>query len=155
MNKTILIVIIVAIAVLGGYFLLKGGYQTPTSSPTPASGVTPGTVDETTVTPEGTSAPEEVPISAVREVLVIGTEFAFSPSTITVQAGEQVKINFQNGGSAPHNLVIEDLGVKTRTIGGGQTDTIEFTAPVSGTYTIFCSIPGHKAAGMEGSLLVE
>jgi nitrite reductase (NO-forming) len=66
-----------------------------------------------------------------------------------------VKIIFKNEGKAPHNLVIQGLGIGTRTIGVGQTDTIEFTAPSSGTYTFYCSVPGHRAAGMEGRLEVK
>ena len=91
----------------------------------------------------------------VKEIMVVGTEFAFSPSTISVKAGDLVKITFQNNGNAPHNLVIEGLGISTKTINFGQTDTVQFTALNSGTYTIFCSIPGHRAAGMMGSLMVE
>lgn len=153
MNKTILIIIVILVVVVGGYFLLKGGYQ----APTPALGVAPGTVEEKAGLPEGTSVPEEElsPTSGVKEVTVIGTEYSFSPSSISVQVGDQVKITFKNIGRAPHNFVIEGLGINTKTIGAGQIDIVEFTAPVSGTYTIFCSVPGHRAAGMKGSLKVE
>lgn len=98
---------------------------------------------------------EEGAAETIKEITIIGTEFSFSPSSITVKAGEKVKITFQNKGSASHNLVIEGLGVSAKTIGSGKEDIIEFTAPASGTYAIFCSIPGHKAAGMEGSLIIE
>lgn len=147
MNKTILIIVIVLILGIGGYFLLRGGYQAPTQSPTPAPGITPGEVEEMIVSPEGESE--------LKEITIVGTEYAFSPSTITVKAGQQVKINFQNEGAINHNLVIEGLGVSARVIGGGRTDTIEFIASASGSYTIFCSVPGHRAAGMVGSLKVE
>ncbi len=91
----------------------------------------------------------------VKEITVVGTEFAFSPSAISVQAGEKVELIFKNEGRASHNLVIEGLEVSTKTIGGGQTDTVEFTAPASGTFTFFCSIPGHRASGMGGDLKIE
>lgn len=140
MNKIILIIVVVAILGAGGYFLLRGGYQAPA----------PGSI-----TP-GITAPEETPEAiAPKEVTVVGTEFAFSPANLTVAAGEKVKLTFKNDGGAPHNLVIEGLGVSTETISGGKSDTIEFTAPASGTYPIFCSVPGHRASGMEGSLIVE
>lgn len=138
-----LIGLILVLAVLGGYFLLKGGYRTPAST-------TPEVTPKTTAPKE---ASEEV--TAVKEVTVSGTEFSFSPAVITVKNGERVKVAFQNKGNTGHNFGVLGLGVSTKTIGPGQTDTIEFTAPASGTYTFICSVPGHREAGMEGSLQVE
>jgi azurin len=42
----------------------------------------------------------------------------------------------------------------TKLVGGGESDTIEFTAPKKGTYTYICSFPGHYAL-MKGSFIVE
>ena len=142
MNKTIIIIIVVLVLGIGGYFLFRGGYQAPTQALTPAPEATPGTVEEKTV-------------SEAKEFTVLGNEYSFSPSSISVKAGDQVKIVFQNTGRAPHNLIIEDLGIGTKTIGGGKTDIIEFVASNTGTYTFFCSVGAHRAAGMVGSLEVE
>jgi plastocyanin len=137
MNKTLWIIVAILLVVFVGYFLMRG-YRAPTSTPTaPKEEVTP------------------TPGAPVKEITVVGTEFSFNPSSITLSAGERVKIIFKNEGKAPHNLVIQGLGIGTRTIGGGQTDTIEFTAPSSGTYTFYCSVPGHRSAGMEGKLEVK
>ena len=132
-SKTIGIIIVVLVAIVGGYILLKGSYQSPA------------------VTSEKTQAPA----SGITEISVVGTEYGFSPVSISVKAGEQVKITFRNNGKALHNLTLEELGIGTKTIGGGKTDVVEFTVPSSGTYTFFCSVSGHRAAGMEGSLKVE
>lgn len=102
-----------------------------------------------------TPLPAVTPTGQVKEFSVSGTEYSFSPSSITVNAGDQVRITFKNNGRAIHNLIIEGLGVGTKTIGVGQADIVEFIAPASGTYTFFCSVSGHRAAGMEGSLKVE
>jgi len=142
-GKTIGIIIVAFVVIVGGYFLLRGSYQAPT--------VTPGTTGGTTKTSPTTQAPA----SGATEINVVGTEFSFNPASISVKAGEKVKITFRNNGQAPHNLVVEGLGIGTKTIGRGQTDTIEFTAAKAGTYTFFCSVPGHRAAGMEGNLKVE
>jgi len=144
MNKLVLIIAVVLAVIIGGYFILRGKYQAPISAPTAPAATTPS---ETT----GLSAPA----SAVKEFTISGTEFSLNPASINVKAGDRVKIIFKNIGRAPHNWTIEGLGVSTKTIGGGQTDTIEFTASASGTYSIFCSVPGHRAAGMEGQLIVE
>jgi azurin len=42
----------------------------------------------------------------------------------------------------------------TKLVGGGESDTIEFTAPAKGTYTYVCSFPGHYAL-MKGNFIVE
>ncbi len=42
----------------------------------------------------------------------------------------------------------------TKLIGGGESDTIEFTAPKKGTYTYICSFPGHYGI-MQGKFIVE
>ena len=83
-------------------------------------------------------------MAQVREITVSGTEFRFNPSFITVSAGEKVKVNFKNEGAASHNFTIAELGVSTSTIGVGQTDAVEFTAPSSGKLTFFCSVSGHR-----------
>lgn len=86
-------------------------------------------------------------LSEIKEITVIGTNFAFNPSVITVKSGERVKINFKNETNMIHNFTIDGLG--------SGSSGIEFTAPAPGTYVFYCSIPGHKAAGMAGSLIVE
>lgn len=48
----------------------------------------------------------------------------------------------------------KDIVVHTKLIGGGESDTIEFTAPAKGTYDFLCSFPGHSAL-MKGSFIVE
>ena len=42
----------------------------------------------------------------------------------------------------------------TKLLGGGESDTIEFTAPAKGKYTFLCSFPGHSAL-MRGTFIVE
>jgi plastocyanin len=143
MNKTIWAIILILVVIVGGYLLLRSGYRAPTPTPTTMSPTAPK--EEVTPNLE----------TSVKEITVVGTEFSFNPSSITLSAGERVKIIFKNQGKAPHNLVIQGLGIGTRTIFGGQTDTIEFTASSSGTYTFYCSVPGHRSAGMEGKLEVK
>jgi len=115
----------------------------------------PVKVDDKIVVKSMTVTKSIAPASIVREITVSGTEFSLSPASITVSAGDQLKITFRNDGSIIHNFKITELGVGTKTIGSGKTDTIEFTASASGTYTFFCSVPGHRANGMKGELTVQ
>ncbi|QKQ98372.1 thioredoxin domain-containing protein [Candidatus Nanohaloarchaea archaeon] len=89
-----------------------------------------------------------------KTIQVSGTEYSFSPSTIQVKKGQTVKVEFRNTGSIPHNLRIPSLGVGSRVIQAGQTDSFTFIAPKSGTFPISfeCSLPGHAANGMTGKI---
>lgn len=153
MNKTISIIVITLVVIVGGYFLLREGYQTPQESgtQTPSLGVpAPGfeSVPETVASPNGEGL-------KTKEIVVTATEFSFSPQTMALKAGEPVLINFKNNGKVIHNWIIERQGIGTQTIAGGASDTIEFTAPAAGNYTYFCSVPGHRERGMVGTLKVE
>ncbi|WP_293300872.1 azurin [Pedobacter sp. UBA4863] len=48
----------------------------------------------------------------------------------------------------------KDIIVHTKLLGGGESDTIEFTAPAKGSYEFLCSFPGHSAL-MKGTFIVE
>lgn len=148
MSKIIWVIIIVLIVVIGGYFLFKGVYQTSTrkSIPIPA---------EKESIPPANQLEEAVSEPKVKEFIISGTEYSFSPSSITVSTGDKVKITLRNDGRIKHNLIIQGLEISSRSIGPGQTDIVEFIAPASGTYSIYCSFPGHRARGMEGILKVE
>lgn len=111
--------------------------------------------DKIVVKPMTVTKTTDMVVEKVRGITVSGTEFSFSPASITVSEGEKLRITFRNDGNIIHNFKITELGVGTNTIGPGKTDSIEFTAPTSGTYTFFCSVPGHQVKGMEGELTVQ
>ena len=148
-NLILIVILLIAIVLVGGYFIFRGGYK----SQPPAGKVSPFLEEQIPPQAPGT---EEVPqTTPAREVTVSGTEFSFNPASISVKAGERVRVTFKNEGAAPHNFAIAELGVSTNTIGGGMTDTVEFTTPSSGTLTFFCSVSGHRKRGMEGNLNVQ
>lgn len=71
---------------------------------------------------------------------------------LRAEKGEVVKITIVNGETLAHDLVMEQLGIRTDIIvDEGATASITFTAEESDTY--FCSIPGHRAT-MEGQFEV-
>lgn len=144
MNKSLWIVLGVFLAVvLAGFFYLRRPQLSPTTTRESPATVVPktGTTQETGAT--------------VRQITVEGDEYSFSPKSISVTAGERISLTFKNMGNLPHNFTIDGLGVATKTVGGGQTDTVEFTAQTSGTFTFYCSVGGHKQLGMEGDLEVQ
>ena len=48
----------------------------------------------------------------------------------------------------------DSIVANTKTVGGGESVTIEFDAPAAGTYDFICSFPGHYAI-MQGKFIVE
>jgi uncharacterized cupredoxin-like copper-binding protein len=80
---------------------------------------------------------------------------AFEEKSATATAGT-VTIELTNDSSTPHDVHIEgpdgDLGGTEEVTGGSTTADVELEA---GDYTFFCSVPGHREAGMEGDLTVD
>jgi plastocyanin len=78
----------------------------------------------------------------------------YQETNVTAKAGS-VTIDFTNMSSLPHNVMIEGNGASggTDTITSSSTSTSVDLQP--GTYTFFCSVDGHRAAGMEGKLVVN
>ncbi len=85
-----------------------------------------------------------------------GGELAYTTTEATAKAGK-VTIDFNNPQSLTHDVAVEDekgetVG-KTDLIAGEETSTTVDLKP--GTYTFYCSVPGHREAGMEGTLTVK
>ena len=79
----------------------------------------------------------------------------YSVKTLSVPAGK-VTINMVNKGSIPHDIAIKGKGIKTvkgKTVSKGGTSTVTATLK-KGTYTFYCTVPGHEQAGMKGTLKV-
>jgi len=80
--------------------------------------------------------------------------FYFVPNKITVNKGNQVTFYITNAGGI-HDLIIDELGVKTPISKTATTETYTFTASKTGSFVYYCSIPGHRAKGMWGTLVVQ
>jgi plastocyanin len=85
-----------------------------------------------------------------------GGALAYTAKTATAKPGK-VTVDFTNPQSLSHDVAIEDSGGKevgaTEVIAEGSDSTVVDLKP--GKYTFFCSVPGHREAGMEGTLTVE
>ena len=90
----------------------------------------------------------------MKEFTVHGGKFRFNPSEMRVKVGDTVRINFISD-DMMHDLVIDELGVRTKVIPSGSSDVIEFTVDKEGTYEYYCSVGNHRAQGMVGNLIVE
>jgi plastocyanin len=85
-----------------------------------------------------------------------GGELAYTETEVTGPAGNDT-IELVNDSSVPHDVTIEDSGgsqlAQTETVTGESTSTTATLDP--GSYTFYCSVNGHREAGMEGTLTIE
>lgn len=83
-------------------------------------------------------------------------QLAFTSDSASAKAGK-VTVNFTNTSPVPHDVRIESSGGEEL----GGTEVISESSESAtvdlkpGEYTYFCSIPGHRQAGMEGTLTVK
>ena len=81
----------------------------------------------------------------------------FNTKTLAAKAGN-VTITFTNLSPEGHNFTLAQgtagkvLGATPTFTGGSKTLTVRLKA---GTYTYYCSVPGHRQAGMQGTLTVS
>ena len=81
-------------------------------------------------------------------------ELAYEEDSAETEAGT-VTIELTNDSAVPHDVRIEDGGDigGTEEVSGGSTSAeVDLEA---GEYTFYCSVPGHREAGMEGTLTVN
>jgi nitrite reductase (NO-forming) len=72
---------------------------------------------------------------------------------LKVHEGEAVQINLVNGEGAEHDIIVDQYGVRTgRVVGKGASSSLFFTASKTGEFSYYCSVPGHREAGMEGRI---
>lgn len=143
-NLLIILGVLLAIGLLGFAVVFFSGYTRQTAE---TGGVTPS---PTTVVSQ-----EEADGEEATEIAVEGSDFKFSPKTISVREGEKVRLTFKNTGENRHNLTVEGLDIATKTVDPGEEDTVVFTATKSGSYKTFCSVGNHRVLGMEGELGVS
>lgn len=145
MKRTPLAVLSIAcIATFGGIAAGCGGGDDTTGAtdnPPPTS-TTP--VETTTSPATGSSTVE---ISADPQKL------AFSLTTATASAGT-VTLKMPNPSSTPHNIALQEPDTKGEVVGQGGVSEISVDL-AAGTYTYYCSVPGHLEAGMKGTLTVQ
>jgi len=122
-----------------------GPAETTTTQQTttrPAVGQTPAPSTTTSATkPAATTVP------------VSESEFKIVLSSTQLKAGP-ITFEAKNDGKIPHDLAIKQTGDKTKLIQPGGTAELKVTLK-AGTYELYCSVPGHEAAGMKLNITVS
>lgn len=74
---------------------------------------------------------------------------------LTAAEGQVVQLTLINGEGAEHDIMFPDQKARSpRVTGKGSSTTIAFRASKSGDFVYFCSVRGHRLAGMEGQFIV-
>ena len=170
-QRAIMAVSVVLVLVTVSMAVVVSGGEGKSASATAA---TPATTTETTPAEEaskpaetstgatptattGTPAPPSSPAAKATKVSLAadpGGQLAFDTKTLTAKAGT-VSIVMTNSSPVEHDVAIAEgskvLGQTPTFVGGSKTLTLNLKP---GTYTFYCTVPGHRQAGMEGKLTV-
>lgn len=96
-------------------------------------------------------------VHAAADIKIAAREFLYVPKDLSAEPGE-VTFVVTNEGAIEHNFVVEDSAKKAAAtipiIEPGQTLRVIATLR-PGTYTIYCSLPGHREAGMVAALKAQ
>ena len=96
---------------------------------------------------------ESTPVAdAARRIEVAADDFSFEPDEITAEVGEDLAIVLTSE-DLLHDFTIDELDAHV-VADRGETAEGGLRADEAGEFTFYCSVPGHRAAGMEGTLVV-
>lgn len=95
--------------------------------------------------------------SSPSTIRLVAEEFRFTPKEVTIPTGD-IAFAVINRGEIEHNLAVDDPGgrrvIQIAIIEPGETKSISVSLP-AGTYVIYCTLPGHRDAGMAATLRVR
>jgi plastocyanin len=129
----------------------------PGASPV-GEAATPVATDAEAATPAASASPAASGGAGASgdTVEVHAVDIAFEPAELTIPADTDVEIRVINTGMLEHDFNIEDTDFATDILPGASEAEATLTVNLpAGEYTYFCSVPGHRQAGMEGTLTVE
>ncbi len=114
------------------------------------------------------------------ELSLTATDIAYDTHRLEALVGQRVTVTLNNEGALVHDFSIMEMPHTGKVVAGhmdeemaghdmsnmeeepeihvaspaGESNTVEFTPAEAGEYEYFCTVPGHKEAGMSGALVV-
>jgi plastocyanin len=142
-----------------GLLALSGCGSSSSSTSSSASTPTTAASAPTTSSATSSSAPAAAATTGGQTLSLAANpegQLKYSTTSLTAKAGK-VSIDFTNTASLEHNVTVASstgavLGSTPTFNGGSKTLSLTLKA---GTYKFYCSVPGHRMAGMEGTLTVK
>ncbi len=95
-----------------------------------------------------------ITMGGIKQGVIEASNFKFTPDAIQVNEGDTVVITIKNV-QGLHDFVIDELGIKTKTLKEGESEEITFVASKKGTFNFYSSIGQHRVMGMEGTMIVN
>jgi uncharacterized cupredoxin-like copper-binding protein len=116
--------------------------------------------------------------TAVQDVSLVATDIVYDVTQLEVTANRPVRLTLENAGALEHDFSIREIDVHDVHAADGAADdhamsedaheldlhvaappaggdaVLEFTPTEAGEYEFYCTVPGHKEAGMAGTLIV-
>jgi uncharacterized cupredoxin-like copper-binding protein len=152
-------VVLVLVAVGAAVITSGGSTKTATSAATVSSSQAPASGPATPTATTGTPAPSSSPAAGASTSLKLAAnpegQLTYNTKQLSAPAGK-VTITMANMSPVEHNVTVAQgsvvLGATPTFKGGSKILTVNLKP---GTYTFYCSVPGHRQAGMEGTLTVS
>lgn len=167
--RSSLIALVVLVAAAGA---VAGASDVDLASPSPSPSACPSpppvALPSSTTAPIATPPPSPLTLAidpcasaapspasgVVSEVTVEAGDLWFRPEELTVPAQGEITLTLVDGGVITHNLTVDELGLLL-VAAPGRRASVTLVDPPPGTYPFYCSISGHREAGMVGTLVVE
>ncbi len=142
------------------------GDSSPTV-PTPSTGNGDATTPSPTVTATSPSGGQGGGATGGDTIQVEMIDIDYSENEIMATAGEELTIEFENTGALEHTFTITEIDADVPEefqtdeydldvmLQAGESDTLTFTPNEAGEFEYWCTVPGHREAGMVGTLTVE
>jgi uncharacterized cupredoxin-like copper-binding protein len=100
------------------------------------------------------ASPMASPAAGGEEILVHAKDIEYDVKEIRITADTDSTITLENQGVLEHDLHIDKLDMTTKLLKPGEKDSLVVNA-AAGEYDYWCTVAGHKQAGMTGKLIVE
>jgi plastocyanin len=157
-RAVIAVTAVLVLAAVSTAVITSGGATSSSAAGASTSSTSAGSVTSSTAASGATSgaAPGGTqPQAALKLAANPGGQLAYDTKQLSAKAGS-VTVAFTNASPLEHNFTIAQgskvLGATPTFAGGTKSLTV---ALKPGTYTFYCSVPGHRQAGMEGTLTVS
>ncbi|MEX2548712.1 MAG: cupredoxin domain-containing protein [Nitriliruptoraceae bacterium] len=96
--------------------------------------------------------PAAIQVPDDADIVLVADDLFYEPDRIEVPAGEPISLHLRNDGGIVHDLVL-DTGWSSGEVRPGEAVTVTM-GPLASSTTAWCSVPGHRDAGMELDVLV-